>query len=264
MSCFDQAPEFITEDNRQFRILNPVSKELMEAKHEALLPPELVKGKTILDLGCCLGATGHWCLSNGAAHYTGVELQAGYADAGRRLFEQYWPGRYTIEQASIEDWLRRPELPSFDIVCALGVIYAFTDYYWILKRCTEISRSILAIEGMYPVGTAARQQFCGVQFVDNQPMNIVNRNVSAIGRGTRISPKGLKWIMAEFSFTSKDGVVLPRPIMDVPDVYNRGLNPREPRLPVRYMMRFDRQAAAVPARSISEDMQRGLPKMVEW
>ena len=87
-NCFETAPEFVDEDNRQFRTHNPVTKEQMRNKHEVLFPEHLIKGKTVLDLGSCLGATGHWCLSHGAAHYTGVEVQKEYAALAAKLLDE--------------------------------------------------------------------------------------------------------------------------------------------------------------------------------
>lgn len=265
MSCFDQAPEFVDEDNRRFREENPVSNNLMEAKHEALLPPDMVKGKTVLDLGCCLGATGHWCLSHGAAHYTGVEVQDDYVEGARRLLGKYHPGKFTIEQMGIEKWLDSAGTRQFDIVCMLGVIYVFTDYYSILKACAKVCRDILVIEGMYPDGWAQNKDFRGVVFFDNQGINLADIKGEAVGRGTRISPKGLQWLMPEFGFSSAEGVILPRPITDVPDLYNRPLSPvynlpHDPSMKskyifVRYLMRFRRTEAV--ARSVADDLVEG-------
>ncbi len=122
MNCFDSAPEFIEEDNRRLRVRNPVSKQQMCNKHTALLPEEFVRGKSVLDLGCCMGTTGHWCLSHGATHYTGIEFQAEYAQKAERLLNHYHPGQSTIHQTAIEKWLAQPDLPTFDVVCLLGVV----------------------------------------------------------------------------------------------------------------------------------------------
>ena len=61
-------------------------------KHEVLLPQELIKGKRILDLGCFQGATGDWCLRNGAASYTGVEISQDFSDTARTLMTKHHPG----------------------------------------------------------------------------------------------------------------------------------------------------------------------------
>ena len=64
--------------------------------------------------------------------------------------------------------------------------------------------------------------------------------------------------MREFGFSAEEGVILPRPIVDVPDIYNRPLDGGF----VRYLMRFKRTAESV--RSLSEDLQSGTMKIRAW
>jgi SAM-dependent methyltransferase len=225
------------------------------------LSASMVNGKSILDLGCCLGATGHWCLSHGASHYTGVEIQEGYVQAARRLLEKYHAGKFFIEQIAIEQYLANPPSEPFDIVCVLGVLYAFTDYYSILKGCAEVCRSILAVEGLYPSGYLNTPDFCGVQFRKRQLVNLADKNASAVGRGTRISPSGLKWLMAEFGFRAPYGIIKPRAITDVPDIYNRTPDTQKAE-PVRYLMRFER--TPLTSRSVSQDLLHGVTETENW
>src|SRR5437868_13172354 len=105
-SPFETEPGFYLEDNRNHREFVPVTKETLEAKHESLMPEWLVKGKTVLDLCSCLGATGHWCLSLGAKKYTGVELQPEYLQTSKKLLEKHWTkDQYKLVQAEIADFL---------------------------------------------------------------------------------------------------------------------------------------------------------------
>lgn len=262
MNCFETAPEFIDEDNRQFRARNPISKEQMAAKHSVLMPESLVKGKTILDLGCCMGATGHWVLSHGATHYTGIEFQSEYAQSAQRLNNKYHPGKATIHCAAIEEWLSQPNLPTFDIVCILGVMYAFVDYFSILKLSTAITRSHLIVEGLYSGIAKEYPHFCGVQFVDDQTINLATEHGSLLGRGARVLPKGMEWLMLEFGFKSKEGLLYPPLIADIPDIYNRPLHQLGKRHPVRYLMRFER--TPLKAQSLSQNLQTGIGMKESW
>ncbi len=256
MNCFDSAPEFIEEDNRRFRLRNPVSKEQMHNKHAALLPEETVRGKSVLDLGCCLGATGHWCLSQGATHYTGVEFQSGYAEIAEKLLNKYHPEKFSIQQMSIEEWLGQPDKPNFDVVCLLGVLYAFVDYFSILKLAADITKSTMVIESNYFDTLKKRPNFCGVAFVDEQTINLATETSSLVGRGTRISPKGFEWLMKGFGFVSHDGIIRPEPLIGVADVYNRPIELMAETYPIRFLMRFERTDAA--AHSLSEDLHSAV------
>jgi hypothetical protein len=262
MSCFEDAPEFIEEDNRRFRPRNPVSFEQMTNKHEALLPRKIVEGKTVLDLGCCMGATGHWVLSQGAVHYTGIEFQKEYAESAQRLLNKYHPGKAEIHQTSIEKWLMKPDLPMYDVVCLLGVIYSFVDYFLILKLSTAITGSTICFEAIYADILKKHPNFCGVRFMDDQTINLARENNSLVGRGTRISPKGMHWLMREFGFVSYEDVILPKPITNGPDVYNRDIKEMDDTTPKRYLMRFIR--TNVPLYSLSEGLQRGEGEKTNW
>jgi hypothetical protein len=69
---FDAVPAFVEDDERKERIYNPVTAITMHAKCAALLEPDFIKGKTVLDLGACLGSMLHWCLFHGALKTVGV------------------------------------------------------------------------------------------------------------------------------------------------------------------------------------------------
>ena len=69
---------------------------------------ELVKGKTILDIGSYISQTGDWCLNPGATKYTGVEIIKEFADRGIELMEKYHPGEnWNIITASLEDYFKQ-------------------------------------------------------------------------------------------------------------------------------------------------------------
>ena len=75
MSFFTQFPEFVAQDSRKDRGFSPVTIETLDNRHLVTTPKWLVEDMTVLDLGSCLGATGHWSLSQECKHYTGVEVQ---------------------------------------------------------------------------------------------------------------------------------------------------------------------------------------------
>lgn len=252
-NCFETAPEFVDEDNRQFRTHNRVSKEQMRNKHEVMFPAHLVKGRSVLDLGSCMGSTGHWCLSHGAKHYTGVEVQKEYVDLSSKLLAQYHPGKYKLFHQSIEEFFASNS-DQFDIIALLGVIYTFVDYYSILKAVTDRAKEQVIFENMYPDKVDAYSQMCGVKFTNIQTINLGSENGSLLGRGCRISPRGLVFLMRGFSFDSPDGLLYPKHIMSADDVYNiRDDIPPPPRHLMRYLMRFVRTNAR--AVSLSEDLR---------
>jgi hypothetical protein len=248
MPVFTADSDFIESDNRRERVVNPVSAAQMNNKHEALFPEEMVRGKSVLDLGCCIGATGHWCLSLGAASYTGVELQAEYATTARTLLEKHHPGKAIVFAAPIETWLATNQ-QAYDVVAALGVIYVFTDYYSVLANITRAAKETVAIEALYHDVRRLGEEFSGVMFVDRQSINLADENASLFGKGTRISPNGLRWLMRDFGFETP-GLIKPRPLESGVDVYNEDLKKARR---ARYLMRFTRTGTG--EKSLSEDLR---------
>lgn len=151
MNIFDQAPEFIEWDNRQFRKTNQVTAESTYNRLSVQLPTWLVKDATVLDLGSCLGAAGHMALSNGASYYTGVEIQDKYVNDSRTILSKYWPGKFDIVQAELEGFLDKCILEEikFDVVVASGVLYAFLDIVKILEKISRVSNKTILVDTMY-------------------------------------------------------------------------------------------------------------------
>src|SRR5262249_34683995 len=155
----------------------PISAAQMNAKHEVLFPEALVRGKTVLDLGCCIGTTGHWCLTLGATSYTGVELQPEYVSIARTLLGKHHPGKFAIHESAIEAWLASAD-STYDVVSILGVIYVFSDYYSVLKRIAELARETIVIEGLYHDVARLGLDFCGVAFINAQSINLADQKAS--------------------------------------------------------------------------------------
>lgn len=257
MYPFDSASEFVDLDNRRFRSYYPISKTHLHNKHEILFPKELIEGKSVADLGSCMGATGHWCLSMGASRYVGVEVQKEYADLSKQLLGKYHSSKFSIEQKSIEEWLNN-NTDTFDIVCMLSVLWAFTDYYSILKKMCAITDTVI-IEGPYPDRDQFPLDFCGVHFMEDHLMTLAGGQQSLTGRAARISPKGLEFLMQDFGFVSAEGILHPHPNTESKDMHNDTENARA----YLYMMRFTRTEDK--KENISEDLQgqrRG--RIVPW
>jgi len=162
INVFETQPEWLEKDKRTGRpttVPNPtkpggpslsytITAEFMYDRHRVMLPPDLLAGKTVLDIGCMMGGTGAWCLANGARHYTGIESRRSDLDIGREIFEKYFdPDQYSLVEGWIETF--EPE-QQYDIVIASGVIYAVFDSFSFVKKITELSRGLVLIDAVHP------------------------------------------------------------------------------------------------------------------
>ena len=87
---FTEDSPFVLADNRRRRPVLPTTAAALNRRHGLLFPERVVAGARVLDLGCCIGATGAWVQAQGAAQYVGVEHQERYVEKARQLLA-FWP-----------------------------------------------------------------------------------------------------------------------------------------------------------------------------
>lgn len=202
MGVFEKAPEFIEQDNRKFRPGFRINTDIQERRHAAMLPAAAIAGKRILDLGCCIGATGYWCLENGASSYFGVEAQKQYVDIARTNLAAHFADRANVAHAGIEEFLETNR-SEFDIVVMAGVIYSFIDFIPILKKVAAIATESIVIESLFPRIQAEGARFPNESIIEvrtDQAMNLADKNASAMVYGSVPAPNALRIILATLGF----------------------------------------------------------------
>lgn len=182
-NIFVTQPEFIADDPRTQRpegLGYKIDADFMRVRHQILLPGQVVADKTVLDLGSCNAATGAWCLSLGAKHYTGVELQDDFVKSSVTNLSKYYPTeRWEIVHKSIEDFFAAGE-PAFDVVVASGVLHAFSNVIEVAKKLARMG-TLVVIDAEHPgtlkaskyLSAELRRQIAAtpdyVQFIENEP-----------------------------------------------------------------------------------------------
>ena len=86
----DQINEWIKFDPRRvnppsYGNLYPITNNIILARMKIMLPPQLISGKRILDLGCGIPYNELWCNRYNAELYHGVEVQKELAEKGSSL-----------------------------------------------------------------------------------------------------------------------------------------------------------------------------------
>jgi cyclopropane fatty-acyl-phospholipid synthase-like methyltransferase len=224
MNIFETAAEFVELDNRRNRLNHATTtKESLWEKFKVQLPTELISGKNILDLGCCLGAAGHYALTHGANHYTGVELQTYYSDTANTLLSKYWDAdRFTIINSDIEEFLLS-NTKKYDYVLAAGIIYAFVDVISVLKKISSITKEHLMLDTV-TVYVNNEDPNSGIILITDSPQMIKadKDNVDCYkGVSSRIDMKALDILLGLENFVRDGDIIKPIKYTDTPaDPYN--------------------------------------------
>ena len=150
MTIFDDQPDFIDRDPRTEEGYSVAwNAKDQEERYTAWLPPEYIKGKRILDLGCCGAAVGGYALAHGAAHYTGIEIDADLHRLATENMTKYHEGKdWQILKVSAEDFLNDPK-DHYDVVIAAGIIHGVTDFVDFLLKIGTVA-DVAIIESIHP------------------------------------------------------------------------------------------------------------------
>ena len=265
-NIFEIATEFIELDCRQHRGYTPTTIETVYKKCQVQLPKNLIEDKTILDLGSALGAAGHYVLTNGAKHYTGVELQNYYVDHSNILLSKYWDSnKFVIVHQEIEDFLdeKIAQNIKYDYVLAAGIIYCFLNMVSILDKLCKITREAIVIETInYPDSTTVShaigdknsnlvKKYGEILVTSSQPMvrsvdNITN-DIYYEGIASRISINALDIIMSTNSFNRTEETLLPEKFENSYDPFREQYHKFEndKQGPLRYIARYFRSSNVI-------------------
>lgn len=237
---FERFNQFVQSDNRKDRQWVPSTAESLTRKHETIAPAWLVKDASILDLGSCIGATGHWCLAQGARHYVGVEAQEEYVNISRQLLANEWPAdRFEIVSQDIESFLAN-NAEQFDCVFACGVIYAFLDTYGLLKMIAATAQKAIMIDTAYP-SVMSQPNDSYIEIFHNQYINRSKGVQHYSGLGSRPTPLALERMMSNLGWVSGEGLLYPQQLTDhaTHDAYHtRIMRSQGLQNPARYLVRF--------------------------
>jgi len=154
-NIFLDYPGFIQDDVRTAWANNTqghynVNAEFQYRRFSIALPPETVKGKRVVDLGCLIGGAGAWCLANGAASYTGVELQREFTTPAQVNFAKYFPNaNWQILEQSFTDFFNT-NTESYDIVIGYGITHTDLDVHSLLRNIANLDADVIAMDSKKP------------------------------------------------------------------------------------------------------------------
>lgn len=255
MNIFNEHTEFVDLDPRRLRPkFSIVTAESLYKRLQVQAPAELIAGRSVLDLGSCLGAAGHYALTLGAKEYTGVEIQKYYVENSNSIMSKYWSqDRFKIIQQDIEEFLDDAIAvgKKYDYVIASGVVYCFMDVISVVKKIDAITNEAVVFDNLnWP--TFSHNDNFGEILIErrgyiNNPGTDNKFEDSYYGVRARISIPALDLIMATCSFNRTEPVLIPELITGVHDPYNTKdtLYENGRTSSLRYMVRYQRTNAVL-------------------
>ena len=119
-------------------------------RHNVSLDPSSLKGLNVLDLGCCIAASGAWVLHHGANSYVGVEMDERYATIAKENLKEYFPTQnWEILTQSLDDFFKTNQT-KFDIVIAFDIIHSSVELEKLLTDLSQVTKTRLVVESMDP------------------------------------------------------------------------------------------------------------------
>jgi hypothetical protein len=126
-------------------ISNPqVNKKL----YTGLLPPSVIKDKTVLDFGPFIFLSGAWSLYHGAKQVTGVEYSKQNCVIGEKCMRMFFTENWQLENTLIEKFIANND-QKYDVILIAGTIHKLSNKTAFLEWCVEHSDYVI-IEGNYP------------------------------------------------------------------------------------------------------------------
>eukprot|EP00977_Amphora_coffeiformis_P002142 scaffold425_cov175-Amphora_coffeaeformis.AAC.1 len=165
-SPFNLMPEFAYEDERQRRIFNPIMKNTLTGKCAPLLTADLLKGRSFLDLGACLGASTYWALCMGSSRAVAVEVQESFCQRAEVLLglaqsKGCWnvcknavdiskEGSFEVVCSGVREYLSQCKESSHDVILAAGILHCFADPIEILREMARVATHAILLEVTHP------------------------------------------------------------------------------------------------------------------
>jgi len=144
-----------------------------------LLPPEELRGRRVLDIGCGSGLSALAMLRQGAAAVDAIDLDPQSVAAATALLQAFAPGgAWSVRRADVLT-LTPPADTRYDIVYSWGVLH-HTGALW---RAVERAAAMLAPGGMLAVALYRRTPFCPLWRVEKRLYTRAGPAVQAALRG---------------------------------------------------------------------------------
>lgn len=125
-----------------------------------LVPPEYLKGRSVLDIGCGSGLHALSALRGGASHVTGIDIDPLSVQTAQKVIEQSWKEpNYNFVAHNILSDAPNPALrETYDIVYSWGVLHHTGDLWAAVEKAAER----VAPGGLFVIALYKKSPLCDV------------------------------------------------------------------------------------------------------
>ena len=104
-----------------------ISNSQMNKKlYTGILPPSVIKDKTVLDFGPFIFLSGAWSLYHGAKQVTGVEYSKQNCVIGERCMRMFFTENWQLENTLIEKFIANND-QKYDVILIAGTIHKLSN-----------------------------------------------------------------------------------------------------------------------------------------
>jgi SAM-dependent methyltransferase len=156
VESFEDQPEFLTTDpSYQHQISTKlVMKDFKNCylRFSHWATPAELKNKSILDIGCRVGATGGYIFKHGAARYVGIDNEKELIDSAHDNLKKYYPNSdYELHFVDAEEFVYHKNKEKFDIVFVGRVLHYIKNGALFLEALAKIADMIVIEDASPPL-----------------------------------------------------------------------------------------------------------------
>lgn len=122
------------------------------------LPAEMLRGKTVLDVGCNAGYVSLWCATRGASSVVGVDAEDKYLATARVIKSELMSEFPVVFVKADAQTLASEDMGTFDYVLCLAMLHYVKDYRPVIAQFASLTKLGMVLEvptiegcGEYPV-----------------------------------------------------------------------------------------------------------------
>jgi SAM-dependent methyltransferase len=155
IESFEDQPDFLTTDpSYEFQLSTGLIMKNFQncyTRFSHWASPEEVKGKSILDIGCRVGATGGYVFKHSAARYVGIDNEKELIDLAQQNLDKYYSEKdYELYTVDAEEFIKSNK-EKFDIVFVGRTLHYLVNGNLFLENLSKIANMIVIEDACPPL-----------------------------------------------------------------------------------------------------------------